>query len=57
MHSMRKMSYVIKRMGTAKEIIESTCKSILTARSEAYSRNADIPELVKQTRCVTSEIT
>jgi Abortive infection C-terminus len=39
-------------IGTAKEMIETTCKSILTARGESYSRSADIPELVKQTRKV-----
>lgn len=39
-------------IGTAKEMIETTCKSILTARGDSYSKSADIPELVKQTRRV-----
>jgi hypothetical protein len=39
-------------IGTAKEMIETTCKSILTARGESYSKSADVPELVKQTRKV-----
>lgn len=37
-------------IGTAKEMIETTCKSILTARGESYARSADVPDLVKQTR-------
>lgn len=39
-------------IGTAKEMIETTCKSILTARGESYSKSADVPELVKRTRKV-----
>jgi hypothetical protein len=39
-------------IGTAKEMIETTCKSILTARGESYSKGADVPDLVKQTRKV-----
>jgi len=39
-------------IGTAKEMIETTCKSILAARGESYSKNADVPNLVKQTRKV-----
>jgi abortive infection Abi-like protein len=37
-------------IGTAKEMIETTCKSILAVRGEIYSGRADLPELVKQTR-------
>jgi hypothetical protein len=37
-------------IGTAKEMIETTCKSILSARGETYSRGVDLPDLVKQTR-------
>ncbi len=37
-------------IGTAKEMIETTCKSILTARGKSHSKSADIPDLVKQTR-------
>lgn len=37
-------------IGTAKEMIETTCKSILAARGESYSKSADVPDLVKQTR-------
>jgi hypothetical protein len=39
-------------IGTAKEMIETTCKSILTARGETYTRKADVPDLIKQTRKV-----
>ena len=39
-------------VGTAKEMIETTCKSILTARGETYSRSEDIPDLLKRTRKV-----
>jgi hypothetical protein len=37
-------------VGTAKEMIETTCKSILSARGLTYSSGASIPELVKQAR-------
>lgn len=36
-------------IGTAKELVESCCKTILDARGVAYPRAADIPELVKLT--------
>lgn len=36
-------------IGTAKELVETCCKTILSARSVEFSRNADIPELVKLT--------
>jgi Abortive infection C-terminus len=39
-----------RAIGTAKEMIETTCKSILSARGESYTKSADIPSLVKQTR-------
>ncbi len=34
-------------IGTAKELIETCCKSILTKREVQFSRNADLPELTK----------
>jgi Abortive infection C-terminus len=39
-------------IGTAKEMIETTCESILSARGESYAKSADVPDLVKQTRKV-----
>ena len=36
-------------IGTAKELIETVCKTILDERAVAYSRNPEIPELVKLT--------
>jgi len=36
-------------IGTAKELIETCCKTILTERKVEFSKNADIPELVKLT--------
>ncbi|WP_283808824.1 abortive infection family protein [Tardiphaga sp. P9-11] len=36
-------------IGTAKELVESVCKTILTERSVVYSKSADLPELVKLT--------
>lgn len=36
-------------IGTAKELVETCCKTILTARSVGFSKNADLPELVKLT--------
>lgn len=36
-------------IGTAKELVESCCKTILTERAVQFSKNADIPELVKLT--------
>lgn len=36
-------------IGTAKELVETCCKTILTDRSIAFSKNADLPELVKLT--------
>jgi len=36
-------------IGTAKELVESCCKTILTELGVAFSKAADIPELVKQT--------
>lgn len=36
-------------IGTAKELVETCCKTILTERGVAFSRTADIPELVKLT--------
>lgn len=36
-------------IGTAKELVETCCKTILTARSVEFSKNADVPELVKLT--------
>jgi hypothetical protein len=34
-------------IGTAKELVETCCKTILSEREVAFSKNADIPELVK----------
>lgn len=34
---------------TAKELVETCCKTILTARSVDFSKNIDLPELVKLT--------
>lgn len=36
-------------IGTAKELVESCCKTILTERGVAFSKGADLPELVKLT--------
>jgi len=36
-------------IGTAKELVETCCKTILTERGILFSKNADIPELVKLT--------
>lgn len=36
-------------IGTAKELVETCCKTILTERGVQFSKNADIPELVKLT--------
>lgn len=36
-------------IGTAKELVETCCKTILADRGIAFSKNADIPELVKLT--------
>lgn len=36
-------------IGTAKELVETCCKTILTARAVEFSKTADIPELVKLT--------
>jgi hypothetical protein len=36
-------------IGTAKELVETCCKTILSERDVAFSRSADLPELVKQT--------
>lgn len=36
-------------IGTAKELVETCCKTILTDRGVAFSKNADLPELVKLT--------
>lgn len=36
-------------IGTAKELVETCCKTILSEREIAFSKNADIPELVKLT--------
>ncbi len=36
-------------IGTAKELVETCCKTILTQRNVAFSKTADIPELVKLT--------
>ena len=34
-------------IGTAKELVETCCKSILTKRSVPFSKSADLPELTK----------
>jgi len=36
-------------IGTAKELIETVCKTILDERTISYSNNADVPDLVKAT--------
>jgi len=36
-------------IGTAKELVETCCKSILTERGVSFSRNEDLPKLVKAT--------
>ncbi|WP_374377570.1 abortive infection family protein [Dongia sp.] len=36
-------------IGTAKELVESCCKTILNSRGVPISKSADIPELIKQT--------
>jgi hypothetical protein len=36
-------------IGTAKELVESCCKTILEARHVSFSKSADLPELVKLT--------
>ena len=36
-------------IGTAKELVETCCKTILTERGITFSKSADIPELVKLT--------
>ena len=36
-------------IGTAKELVETCCKTILTERRIAFAKNADLPELVKLT--------
>jgi hypothetical protein len=36
-------------IGTAKELVETCCKTILQSRHVAFSRSADLPELIKMT--------
>lgn len=36
-------------IGTAKELVETVCKTIIREREEPIPRNADLPQLVKQT--------
>lgn len=36
-------------IGTAKELVETCCKTILEARGVTFSKSADIPELIKLT--------
>ena len=36
-------------IGTAKELVETCCKTILTERGVSFSKSADLPELVKLT--------
>jgi hypothetical protein len=36
-------------IGTAKELVESCCKTILEAREIGFGRSADLPELIKAT--------
>jgi len=36
-------------IGTAKELVETCCKTILDARGVAFSKGADLPELVRLT--------
>jgi len=43
-------------IGTAKELVETCCKTILTERKVTFSKNADIPELVKLT-CKNLDLT
>lgn len=40
-------------IGTAKELVESCCKTVLTKRSVTYSKSVDLPEL---TKLVASEL-
>lgn len=37
-------------IGTAKELVETTCKTILDERGVTYLKNDDLPELVKKAR-------
>lgn len=37
-------------IGTAKELVETVCKTILTERSIEFPNDADVPKLVKETR-------
>jgi hypothetical protein len=39
-------------IGTAKELVETVCKTILTERNIEFSPDADVPKLVKETRQV-----
>lgn len=43
-------------IGTAKELVETCCKTILTERGVPFTKNAEIPELVKLT-CKNLELT
>jgi len=36
-------------IGTAKELVETVCKTVMDERREAYSKSAELPELVKLT--------
>ena len=36
-------------IGTAKELVETCCKTILEARNVSFSKAADLPELIKAT--------
>jgi hypothetical protein len=36
-------------IGTAKELVETCCKTILEARNIEFGRSADLPELIKST--------
>jgi len=36
-------------IGTAKELVETCCKTILEARKVSFSKSADLPELIKST--------
>lgn len=36
-------------IGTSKELVETTCKTLLDAQGEAYDKDADVGKLVKQT--------
>lgn len=47
-----RLEYAVDRdpalgIGTAKELVETCCKSILSKRGIPFSRNADLPELTK----------